>query len=77
VTDDSEWVEIDRPLYLTEDGGRVVEEGDPAQRWLHWPKGARVRRAEYDRLTRKVETVELPKERQPQANKQRTPRNSK
>lgn len=72
-----EWIIVDRPLYLTEDGGRVVDEGDPAGRWLHWPKGARVKREEYEQLVRKVETVELPKQRSASANKSRKPQGNK
>jgi len=45
-----ETVAIDRHLYLTEDGSRVVEEGDPAGRWLWAAPGNKRPRAEAERL---------------------------
>lgn len=46
----AETVKIDRHLYITEDGSRVVEEGDPAGRWLWAAPGQDVPRAEAERL---------------------------
>lgn len=43
-------VTVDRHLYLTEDQSKVVEEGDPAGRWLWAGPGAEVPRAEAERL---------------------------
>lgn len=43
-------VTVDRHLYLTEDQSRVVEENDPAGRWLWAGPGAEVSRAEAERL---------------------------
>lgn len=74
----SEWVVVDRRLLLTEDGRRVVEEGDPEGRWLHWTPGTRVLKSEYDRLAKKpVETVELPKQAPTPKNKSRRPSSNK
>lgn len=72
-----DFIVIDRPLYLTQDGGRVVEENDPLSRWLHWAKGTRVKRSEYEKLTRAVEVVELPKQRPAAPNKSRRPQGNK
>lgn len=60
---------VDRHLYLTEDGRSVVEEGDPAGRWLWASPGTAVPRADAERLG----AVERPaKQRQTPASKQRT-----
>lgn len=45
-----EMVVIDRHLYLTEDKTRVVEEGDPASRWLWASPGQEMSREEAERL---------------------------
>lgn len=45
-----ETVVVDRHLYLTEDKSRVVEEGDPASRWLWASPGQEVSRAQAERL---------------------------
>lgn len=45
-----EMVVIDRHLYLTEDKSRVVEEGDPASRWLWASPGQEMSREEAERL---------------------------
>lgn len=72
-------VTIDRHLYLTEDKGRVVEEGDPAGRWLWASPGQQVSQREAERLgaLRPADNppVEVPQEKQapPPANKQRRP----
>lgn len=42
-------VRIDRRLYLVEDGSRVVEDGDPAARWLFCVAGGEVPRADAER----------------------------
>jgi hypothetical protein len=72
-----DFVTIDRPLYLTEDGGRVVHENHPRARWLHWTKGMRVKRSEYEQLYRPTVTVELPKQSTPRPNKSRRPTGNK
>lgn len=41
---------LDRKLWLTEDRGRVVEEGDPAARFLLGNTGAQIRDDEAERL---------------------------
>ncbi len=41
---------LDRRLYLTEDRSRLVEDGDPAARWLYGVKDQRVNAAEAERL---------------------------
>jgi hypothetical protein len=43
-------VTVDRHWYLTEDGSRVVEENDPACRWLWASPGTEVPRADAVRL---------------------------
>jgi len=53
-----ETVAIDRHLYLTEDGERVVEEGDPAGRWLWAAPGNKRPRADAERLGAVVVTPE-------------------
>lgn len=45
-----EIVIIDRHLYLTEDESRVVEEGDPAGRWLWASPGQEVRRRDAEQF---------------------------
>lgn len=45
-----ETVTVDRHLYLTEDGARVVPEGHPAGRWLWAAPGSEVSRADALRL---------------------------
>ncbi len=73
----------DRHLYLTEDRDRVVEESDPAMRWLWATPGMQVPLAEAERLgavrpDSKAEPVEEPaKQRTPAQNKQRKPRENK
>jgi hypothetical protein len=83
----SEIVIIDRHLYLTEDRSRVVEEGDPASRWLWASPGQEVPREEAERLgavkpaessaessaepAEPVAEPAEPKQRKPPANKQR------
>jgi hypothetical protein len=76
---------VDRHLYLTEDKSRVVEESDPASRWLWATPGMQVPLAEAERLgavkadgeAEPVEPVEAPKQRAPAQNKQRKPRENK
>ena len=72
---------IKEHLYLTEDGSRVVKEGDPEARWLHWAPGNEVKDEEYKRLVKPVETKELPapapKKRSPGRPKKRTPEENK
>lgn len=41
---------LDRRLYLTEDRSRLVEDGDPAARWLYGVKDQRVNALEAARL---------------------------
>lgn len=68
-----EMVTVDRHLYLTEDKDRVVEEGDPAGRWLWAAPGNEVSRVDAERLGAikpEADGVE-PKQRTPRANKQR------
>lgn len=48
--DEGGHVQIDRHMYLTEDGKRVVEEGDPEGRWLWAAKGGSKPRDEAERL---------------------------
>lgn len=72
----------DRHLYLTEDKSRVVEESDPAMRWLWATPGMQVPLAEAERLgavkaDSEAESVEAPKRRTPAQNKQRKPRENK
>ncbi|MFF5445489.1 hypothetical protein [Streptomyces sp. NPDC012888] len=78
--DESGTVIIDRHLYLTEDRTRVVEEGDPASRWLWASPGTQVSRAEAVRLgaisgeaeqAPTPERTEAPKQRSPRSNKSR------
>lgn len=72
-----EMVTVDRHLYLTEDKDRVVEEGDPAGRWLWAAPGSEVPRVDAERLGAIKPEVESapapvePKQRLPRANKQR------
>lgn len=73
---------VDRHLYLTEDKDRVVEEGDPASRWLWATPGLMVPLAEAERLgavkaDSEAEPVEDEKKRTPTQNKQRRPRENK
>lgn len=76
-------VTIDRHLYLTEDKGRVVEEGDPAGRWLWASPGQQVARRDAERLgaltPADTAPVEAPQEKQaqPPTNKQRRPGTNK
>lgn len=78
--DESGTVIIDRHLYLTEDRKRVVEENDPASRFLWAAPGDEVSRAEAARLgaipaaeepAPEAEPDEQPKRRAPQTNKAR------
>lgn len=76
---------IDRHLYLTEDRDRVVEENDPASRFLWAAPGDEVSRAEALRLgaiqpdreqakeASDPEGEAEPKQRAPRANKARQP----
>lgn len=67
-------VTIDRHLYLTEDRTRVVEEGDPAGRWLWASPGQQVSRREAERLGAIVtESGPDVKQAEAPANKQRRP----
>lgn len=66
----SDKVTIDRHLYLTEDGSRVVEEGDPAGRWLWAAPGTEVSRVEAERLG----AVERPRVEQPPADPPEPPK---
>lgn len=82
---------IDRHLYLTEDRSRVVEENDPASRFLWAAPGDEVSRAEAERLgaikaqaepepaeeAAEPEAEAEPKQRTPRANKARRPSGSK
>lgn len=43
-------ITVDRRLYLTSDGSRLVEEGDPAARLLFCTPGKRVLRSELEQL---------------------------
>lgn len=81
--DEDGTIVIDRHLYLTEDKGRVVEEGDTAGRWLWASPGSEVSRAVAVRLgaiqaepepKAKAEPAAepTPKQRAPRANKART-----
>lgn len=49
-TGDAEMWTADRHLYLTEDGSRVVEEGDPAGRWLWAGPGTEVPKSDAEKL---------------------------
>lgn len=80
----SERVTIDRHLYLTEDGTKVVAEGDPAGRWLWAAPGQEVPRKEAERLGAiqpepetepepEAEVKPQPKQRTPRTNKARRP----
>lgn len=67
---------VDRHLYITEDGSHVVEEGDPAGRWLWAGPGKEVPLAEALRLDavkpERPETEPEPKRRgRPPGNKMR------
>lgn len=69
-------VTIDRHLYLTEDRSRVVEEGNPAGRWLWASPGQQVARREAERLgALQPAPAPLPEPKQvsPRADKQRRP----
>jgi hypothetical protein len=81
---------VDRHLYLTEDRSRVVEESDPAMRWLWATPGMQVPLAEAERLGAikpdseaepvddDAEQADAPaKRRTPAQNKQRKPRENK
>lgn len=71
---------VDRHLYLTEDKSRVVEESDPAMRWLWATPGMQVPLAEAERLGAvKADSAPEPveKQRTPAQNKQRRPRENK
>jgi hypothetical protein len=81
---------VDRHLYLTKDKDRVVEEGDPASRWLWATPGQMVPLAEAERLGAvkpdseaesvddDAEQADAPaKRRTPAQNKQRKPRENK
>ncbi|MGW2206759.1 hypothetical protein [Streptomyces sp. NPDC001774] len=46
----TERITVDRHLYLTEDRCRLVEENDPAARWLYWAPGMEVPRELFERL---------------------------
>lgn len=72
-----EHVTIDRHLYLTEDGCRVVEENDPAARWLHWTPGQSIAKHEFERLCKPKTPPPEAKKRVPAANKARKPAASK
>lgn len=80
--DESGTIVIDRHLYLTEDRDRVVEENDPASRFLWAAPGDEVSRAEAERLGAIKAAPEPapepeaapeaePKQRAPRANKAR------
>lgn len=74
-------VVMDRHLYLTEDKDRVVEENDPASRFLWCTPGMSVPLAEAERLgavkaNSEADPVEASKQRAPAQNKQRKPRAS-
>lgn len=81
--DESGTVVVDRHLYLTEDRDRVVEENDPASRFLWAAPGDVVPRSEAERLgaikpERKTaeeapEPEAEPKQRAPRTNKARRP----
>jgi hypothetical protein len=76
-----ETVIIDRHLYLTEDESRVVEEGDPAGRWLWAAPGAQVKRRDAEQLgavkadpgpeAAPEKSEAEPKQQTPRVNKQR------
>lgn len=70
-----EHIIVDRHLYLTEDRSRVVEEGDPAGRWLWASPGQEVTRRDAEQLGAVKSAPEPkpdePKQRAPRANKQR------
>jgi hypothetical protein len=72
---------IDRHLYLTEDRSRVVEENDPASRFLWAAPGDVVSRDEAERLgaiQAEPEPIEDAEESQSEAEpKQRAPRQNK
>lgn len=81
--DEKGTVVIDRHLYLTEDRSRVVEENDPASRFLWAAPGDEVSRAEAERLgaiKAKAEPEPAEEAAEPEAEtapKQRTPRTNK
>lgn len=76
--DESGTVVIDRHLYLTEDRSRVVEEGDPASRFLWAAPGDEVSRSEAVRLGAvKAKAEQAPDPEPEEAPKQRTPRANK
>lgn len=70
---DEEMVTVDRHLYLTEDRSRVVEEGDPAGRWLWAAPAQRKPRQEAVRLGGLNPEPAAVKMADPPANKQRRP----
>lgn len=55
-------VSLDRRLYLTEDRSRLVEDGDPAARWLYGVKDQRVNAVEAERLGYKPLSVQREEE---------------
>jgi hypothetical protein len=81
--DESGTIVVDRHLYLTEDRDRVVEENDPASRFLWAAPGDEVSRGEAVRLgaiqadpkpakeAAEPEAEAAPKQRAPRANKAR------
>lgn len=78
----SDKIVIDRRLCLTEDGSRVVDESDPAARWLWAIPGHVVDREEAERLgaiepEQPESDVEPPKKRTPAANKAAKPEENK
>lgn len=69
----SEKITLTKRWYLVEDGSRVVSEGEPEGRWLHWRAGDEVELTEALRLgaVRRKETVHVaPKKRAAPHNKQ-------
>lgn len=74
------WV-VDRHLYLTEDRSRVVEEGDPAGRWLWASPGQQVKRRDAEQLGAVKADPEPDAEKEPEKaepeSKQRAPRANK
>lgn len=69
-------VTIGRHLYLTEDRSRVVEEGDPAGRWLWASPGQQMARREAERLGALAPVPDPPAEEKqvaPPVTKQRKP----
>ncbi|MEV2277712.1 hypothetical protein AB0I72_19210 [Nocardiopsis sp. NPDC049922] len=58
-------VTVERRLYLTEDGERVVPDGHPAARWLWATPGSRVSRADAERLGALTPEPEARQEKKP------------